>query len=246
MIHLPGALPNTRAGFTLPELLVSSAILVVIIILLVGMSDGASRLWRDGERRREALREARAGLEMITEDLHSAVITSNPATLYIKEEKDEEKPCGEALFLLVSHPSEKRQAGKEGDLCATGYFTAWERGGEGIKNLYRFHASGKMVSTALEKGGLEGFYATASPENTISTEVLARNIVELDVHRIPETTTAAESLLITLSSIGGETARIMASDPTAKERNERLLRRHLQRYSTIIRLPPKREISTGS
>ena len=240
--RLPGSFPKTGAGFTLLELLVSSAILIVIIVLLVGMADGASRLWRDGERRREAVREARAGLEMITEDLHSAVITTNPSTLLIKEEKEAGgKSCGESLFFLTAHTSEKRQAGNDGDLCATGYFTAGERDGEGIKNLYRFHASGRSVSAALEKGSLEKLYSSASPEDKLTSELLARHIVELDVRRIPETPNTPESLLITLSALGGETARIIASDPAAKERNEHLLLQHLQRFSSIVRLPPRRE-----
>jgi uncharacterized protein (TIGR02599 family) len=77
--------PGTRReGFTLLEVLVSSVILAILLILLIGMADGASRLWRDGERRREASREAREGLRIISEDLHSAVLTTNAETLMIE------------------------------------------------------------------------------------------------------------------------------------------------------------------
>ena len=247
MNHCPGFFPKRSAGFTLVELLVSSAILTLIIVLLVGMADGVSRIWRDGERRREAIREARAGLEMITEDLHSAVITTNPATIFIKEVKGHDQPLdGSSLFLLTSHSSEKRQTGNEGDLCATGYFTALDPDGSGTRDLYRFHASGKPVANALEQGKLKELYATGSPENTSTTELLARHIVALDVQRVAGATVSSGSLLITLSALGGETARIIASDSQAKERNDRLLRQHLQRYSTIVRLPPMREIPVGS
>ena len=244
MNRLSGSFTCSKGGFTLLELLVSSAILALIIVLLVGMADGVSRIWRDGERRREAVREARAGLEIITEDLHSAVITTNSATLLVKEEKGADHKT--SLFFLTSHPSEKRHSGNEGDLCATGYFTAQDPDGSGTRDLYRFHASGESVATALEHGKLEELYATASPENTSTTELLARHIVALDVHRVAGATASSGSVLIALSALGGETARIIASDPQARERNERLLRQHLQRYSTIVRLPPMREVPAGA
>jgi hypothetical protein len=48
-------------------------------------------------------------------------------------------------------------------------------------------------------------------------------------------------LFISLSAIGGEIAGTLASDPGAVQRNERLIRQHLQRYSTTVHLPPIRE-----
>jgi prepilin-type N-terminal cleavage/methylation domain-containing protein len=237
--------PGTRReGFTLLEVLVSSVILAILLILLIGMADGASRLWRDGERRREASREAREGLRIISEDLHSAVLTTNAETLMI-ERVPGDRERGERLFFLVSHPSERRQTGRRGDLCATGYFIAPEPGGDGLENLYRFHASGEEVSEALEQGTLRELYARASPTNTATTELLARNIVRLDVRVLPGGKQEPGTIMVALSGINGETARLISSDPGATERNERLIRRDLQRFSGIVRLPPRRDIPTG-
>jgi hypothetical protein len=109
-----------------------------------------------------------------------------------------------------------------------------------VKNLYRFYASGDQVAKALEKGTLEALYATASPENTLTTELLARHMTDLSVRRIPKMDSFPDLLSISLSAIAGETARIISSDPKARERNERLLQQNLQRTFTIVRLPPLR------
>ncbi|MEI6321852.1 MAG: prepilin-type N-terminal cleavage/methylation domain-containing protein [bacterium] len=243
--HTPSS-SQGRNGFTLLELLVSSVILACIITLLIGMADGSSKIWRDGERRREGSREARAGLEMITEDLHSAIIVSNRATLSIVKESGDRE--GSRIFFLVSHTDEKRSTNGEGDLCATGYFVAQDPVKSGGMNLYRFHASGETVARAFEKNRLEELYTSANPENRATTELLARHIVQLDI--LPVKNESSEMLIIRIYALAGEGSHF--NDPKAtvtsaiKERNERLLRQHLQRYSTIVRLPPTRTLPSGS
>ena len=244
--HRPSTFTHGLFGFTLLELLVSSVILAFIITLLIGMADGSSRIWRDGERRREGSREARAGLEMITEDLHSAVILTNPVTLSVTKESGDRE--GSRIFFLVSHPGEKGQANNEGDLCATGYFVAQDPAKSANLNLYRFHVSGESVAKSLEKNRLGELYATATPENTATTELLARHIVRLDV--LPIKRTSVEMLMISIYALAGEHASLMDSQArvsaSTKERNERLLKQGLQRYTTIVRLPPKRMLPSGS
>ncbi|MCX8493297.1 MAG: prepilin-type N-terminal cleavage/methylation domain-containing protein [Chthoniobacterales bacterium] len=230
--------PLNHEGFTLMEVLVSSAILVVLILLLLGMGDGASKVWRDGEGRREALRELRASLQIITEDLHSAVITTNSDSLDIRKSEQERSP---GLFFLVSHPADRRHSEIKGDLCDVGYFLAADPKEQGCTNLYRFHASGEPVSKAVEEDSLQDLYEKASPENAATTELLARNIVFFQIRSLPEQSTPPELLKVTLSAINTRTARLIASEPKAGERNSRLLREGLQRSTAIIHLPPYRE-----
>jgi prepilin-type N-terminal cleavage/methylation domain-containing protein len=251
----------SRNGFTLLEVLVSTVILSVLLLLLIGMTDGASRLWRDGEHRRESLREATAGLQMIAGDLRSAVLTSNPASLLIEsshhgeEQTDVPSPetseeVGNKLFFLISHSPDHREIGTKGDLCAVGYFVeraSHNKGPNGVNNLYRFHVSGREVMDALEKDTLRALYARASPSDSRSTELLARNIVSLNVMPLDEALPGPhpEALSITIAAINGDTARLLSADPSAKQRNDRLILRHLQRFSTIVHLPPIRDSSTG-
>lgn len=226
--------PKTAVrGFTLLEVLVASAILVVMMILLIGVADHTTQQWHRGEQHRNTSGELRAGLEMITEDLHSAVLTTNPTTLVISRERAGD--CGSRLFFLVSHPGEQRAAGDEGDLCATGYFIAEDPKIKGSANLYRFHASGSVVAKAFAQNKLQSLYDSAGVINA-TTELLARNLVKLDVRRVGESPASGGLLMISLS-----TPRDNRSGKNASPlREDQLLR-----YSTIIRLPPQRELSPG-
>jgi type II secretory pathway pseudopilin PulG len=221
-------------AFTLLEVLISSAILVIMMILLIGIADHTTRLWSSGEQRRNAAREVRAGMEMMTDDLHSAVITTNPTTFVIT--KEEGGNGSTRIFFLVSHPEEKRNLRHEGDLCATGYFIASdpkETGkSSGIGNLYRFHTSGDLVVTAYREHKLQELYDTASLSNSLTTELLARNIVKLNVRRIEENSLSDPLLMISLSALG---------DGKVGTKSASLNDAHLYRCTTFLRLPPERE-----
>jgi len=233
-------------GFTLLEVLLASAILAVLVIFLLCMGNGAVRLWRDGEQRRESLREARAGLQILAEDLHSAVITTNPASLLLEGKSNGSDLESDRLFFLVSHPCDRRNSNSKGDLCATGYFLAKDSDGNGCRNLYRYHASGEQVSAAFEQDEISALYSHASPTNEATTELLARNIIGFEAKGLPEHSNPPTALKITLSAINGTAERLIASEPGATQRNQHLLRKHLQQYSTIIHLPPLRELPPGS
>jgi prepilin-type N-terminal cleavage/methylation domain-containing protein len=239
MIPLNSKRSRSREGFTLLEVLLASVILAVVMVLLLGMGNGIVRLWQDSEQRRESLREARSALQILTEDLHSAVITTNPESLLIERSPRGQEGDSDRLFFLVSHASDRRNEEVRGDLCASGYFIA--RNHEGHRDLYRFHASGNGVAIAVKQDRLMNLYALASPTNEASTELLARNIMTFRVRQLPEHSDPPEALEITIEAINGSTERLLSAEPLAVERNQRLIKRHLQRYSEIIHLPPMRE-----
>ncbi len=231
-------------GFTLLEVLVSMVILSLIIILLSGMGDGASRLWRDAASKREAAREAGAALRMIGEDLRSALITTNPATLVIGKEKGggSDSGPGNSLFWTTLEPDSARDPGMHGDLCVTGYFVASDHQKGPVGNLYRFRVSGKKAAEAFTHDQLPQLYAGALIGNP-DTELLARNIIRLEVKPALEGSHGMPSILmITIQAVGGETARQLSSGPLSSPQNTALLRRHLQSFSTLVRIPPQREL----
>lgn len=243
--HLP--LPSGtsfRAGFTLLEVLLSMVILSLIIVILAGMGDGASRLWRDRASKREAAGEAAAGLQMIGEDLRSAVITTNPSTLVIPKQQGESHPGGpeNGFFFISQEPDALRDPNSEGGLCAVGYFVVPDSKKGPVGNLYRFRVSGKKATAAFSHDQLTQLYAMASIDNP-ATELIARNILSMEVKPAPQGAHGMPStLMITLRAVGGETARQLSSGPSSGPENEALLRRHLQSYTTLMRLPPIREI----
>ena len=234
-------------GFTLMEMLLSSAIAMIVLLLLVGIVEGAFPFWGHGKRHHEALGEIGAGLQNMTRDLYSAVITTNPDSLLIEQgdSKEDGTSSCKRLFFLVSHVEDRRQSEAKGDLCAVGYFIAVNPDGDGSRNLYRFHASGDQVVLAVENGKLESLYAQASPTNTATTELLARNIIDFEVHALPEKSACPELLKITLSTLNGDTERLLASKSGETAPNAILQKTKLLRTTRIVHLPPLRETSQG-
>lgn len=240
LLHGPRRSRATQ-GFSLLEVLIASTILALVVALLLGVTNGASSLWLHAERHREASREVRAGLGMIMEDLHSAVLTEVPETLMIQESKTD--PADQKLFFLVSHSNDQRHEGIKGDLCATGYFIASDPRSKGGRNLYRFHASGDDVEEAYTEGKLAALYASASPENK-NTELLARNITGFGIHpiRVAGVKPHPDALRLTLSTVNGDTSRIIDSKPGDSGHKERLLRQNELQLSTVVCLPPQRDM----
>ena len=229
-------------GFTLVEVLLSSLILTVLLLLLLGMTEGASRIWRDSERRREPALEAREGVRLIGDDLRDAVLTGDRDSLRWGVTTDGGVAV-DGLFLLVSHPRAERQPGDSGDLCITGYFTAPDPGGKGERHLYRFHASGNRVSTAFREHRLSEIYASARV-GADNTELLARHVRKLTVSPLGESPSTdggfPQSLHIALEAFDGATARRIAMTENHSVRED-LIRRHALRISSIVNLPPPRE-----
>jgi hypothetical protein len=230
------------AGYSLVEVLLSSTILAILILLLLGITEGASRLWRDGEHRREPTLEAREGLRTIATDLRSAVLTDDPESLALGMTVDDGK-ASDGLFLLVTHPAEERQPESKGDLCVAGYFTAPAPEGLGERHLYRFHASGEAVAEAVRHHTLKELYGTACPGST-TTELLARHIEKMSAEPALEGSMHPDALRVSLLALNGETARRIASHPGEKEIHDSLIQQQGVRLSEIVRLPPGREIPT--
>ena len=228
-----------NSAFTLFEVLLSSVILAGMVVLLLVMTDGASRIWGDWEKRRGPLREATASLHMMTEDLRCAVITENPSSLMIREEASP-PGRGDSLFFLVSHARECRQPAVIGDLCAAGYFIA--PGDKGQPDLFRFHASGEEVMRAIRSNSLPQLYATATSGRS-NTELLARNVADLRIHRLTpgDPQRQCGALLLTITAVNaGDAARLGTQRPD-REQIGTLFGNKGTRLSATVALPPLRE-----
>lgn len=94
----------------------------------------------------------------------------------------------------------------------------------------------------MEDDSLQELYREASPSNTSTTELLARNIVSLRIVALPIHTSPPELLELTLSAINARSAHLIAKEPKAVERNARLLRERAQWSTGIIHLPSSRDV----
>lgn len=65
------------AGFTLVELMVSTAIIGLIMVVLVGMTNQTSQTWRSATEKIEKFQSARDGFESMTRKLSQATLNTN-------------------------------------------------------------------------------------------------------------------------------------------------------------------------
>lgn len=179
-------------------------ILTVLLLILLSMVDGTTRLWRDSERKVDSYREARAALNLISFDLASLHATSDP--MFFEAATDEsaikalvsnaaDADIGSALFFLtVVPPSEQDPAGKASDVCAVGYFLAFGRTSQSSSdkasyNLYRYFISSnetfKNVQACLKGSQPNPFFDGGSGRATAyikEIEIVARNVTQFIVN----------------------------------------------------------------
>jgi len=198
-------------GFTLLELLVSMSILAVLLVLLLSMVNGATRLWKANENRVDSFREARAAVNMIANDLASLTAAGGVDSFSTQIDKDK-KPATPvsmagmdgSIFFLAALPigaqgKTKADVDNKSDLCTIGYFLAYDKTslagtGTGTEsyNLYRYFRASDDTFTALTSGDLLGGITLDTSPTSPNTELLAKNITGFEVHAytIPPATAA--------------------------------------------------------
>lgn len=227
-------------AFTMLELLVAMAVFSLLIVLLMGMVDGATKLWRENENRVDAYREARAALGMMARDLNNAIAANNTNYILINtpafaklQEADVQKNTNTAgaIFFLSAQPAAAQDlSGNKSDVCEVGYFLAYGNtsiapaGSTNNKSmgLYRYFRSSNNTFSNLLSGS-----ASLFSNVTITgahTDLLARNVksfritpyqIDASNNRIaynPATNAAMPDLVeISVTALNQDTARKMDS-----------------------------------
>jgi uncharacterized protein (TIGR02599 family) len=96
--------PVSRRGFTLVEVLVSTAILGLIMLMVAQMIGDTSRIWKTTSGKIDAFRQARLGFELMTDELRQA--TTNTYWDYFNKEGQtvaEYNAGGGATFLPAAY-----------------------------------------------------------------------------------------------------------------------------------------------
>jgi len=204
-----------RRAFSLLEVLVAMSVLSVLLLILLSMTNGASKLWRENENRVDSYREARAALNMIASDLASIHASTNTTLFAVtpssRDNSDDSDmpPMGQArtheekdggmngrIFFLAALPADAQESGRnKSDLCEVGYFLAYNQTsltgkGSHTYNLYRcFRSSDDTFNDLKNSDGLKNLAPDTNPTAS-NTEVLARNITGFEVR--PYTINAAK------------------------------------------------------
>lgn len=120
-----GGRKSEIGGFTLVEILVAMALLMVVVVLLHQVYSSASALWQRSLQRIDAVREARAALDIVARELSMTRLEPNLPTLHFGELfSDPEVPEGLNRQVYALVPLVRNDGNS--DLCAVGYYCAWD------------------------------------------------------------------------------------------------------------------------
>src|ERR1051325_7501936 len=152
--------PNRHTGFTLVELLIAVAITVLIVVLLGTMFGSLTRVTSRANQRIDAFRDARAALQMMERDLTGLVHAQQTPYLALDNLwNDPNDPTYSArtnasnlqVFALVAAKNKAPGVTTEntGDVCAVGYYCAWEDSKHAY-SLRRFFRNSKDIYAAIK------------------------------------------------------------------------------------------------
>jgi prepilin-type N-terminal cleavage/methylation domain-containing protein len=177
--------PSPAAGFTMVELLVSSAVLAIVLaIMFAALSTGMS-LWRNTDNKIVADREARAVESLLVRDLRNMVMPAS-TNLWPRVSNSVSTVAGESstdffLKFLTLAPGDAQSAigGEIGDVCYVEYAVVRSTNGPG-RELRRF----LMPSSQT--------YSNIIRSNSFPTNVLAgTNFQSLGLYLLPANKMAA-------------------------------------------------------
>ncbi|MEX1118159.1 MAG: GxxExxY protein [Terrimicrobiaceae bacterium] len=252
--------PVKKSAFSLIELLVAMAVLSLLVVMMLGLVDSATKLWRDSENRVDAYREARAALGIMSRDLRNVLASTNTNFLLLNNDGAFAKvPAGAetntsragAAFFLTALPANAQESGKnKSDICEVGYFLAFERARGATNsamtlNLYRHFRSSDSSFSNLTSGNL----FSDSAVGVAGEELLARNIREFKITPyafsnnayvpfIPSTNKAMPDVLeLTITAVNQDAAKRFTerTDWTSANPPESLTNAQ-QTFTTRIRL----------
>lgn len=249
------------------EILVAVAVLSMIVVLLFGLVESATRLWRENENRVDAFREARAALTVISSDLRSMTPGTNLFSTNLIGSGAAGADTNGLYFLARIAPTAQGGLNKS-DLCAVGYFRRWAKQNDGFGQtnaadptkqgyqLFRsFYGSDLTYSNLLNNrpplGGLQVPEAIGAPR----AEILARNILALEIECfatnasytnssqaympwVYSTNTPTPQMVeIRITAISDETARKLSGDRARWTTNDVLVAREARTFVSRVTLP---------
>jgi len=197
------------AAFTLIELMASTTVLSVVLLMMVGMQDQMSKAWSNANRRTDATREARAACLLMARDLSTFSmrgktfsrlssfpndLTNAPVPFYYFNGANSLAPGGASncaqFFGLIPKAS---TSNNPADVALVGYYIALGTNTDvnGFKstnyNLYRYYVAPSNAITQISNWMKES--PTTNPAQLFSnsvfiqsnSEILARNACNLQL-----------------------------------------------------------------
>jgi prepilin-type N-terminal cleavage/methylation domain-containing protein len=138
-----------RAGFTLLEVLVSSAVLAIVLAIMFSALSTSMSLWRNTDNKIVADREARAVEMMMARDLANVVIPAS-TNLWPRIESPRRSSIQFLKFLTLAPSAAQSAGGAElGDVCYVEYAVLPSTNGPGLEMRRLFLPSGQTYSNVI-------------------------------------------------------------------------------------------------
>lgn len=163
---------NLRGGFTLFEVLISTAIIIFLVLTLSQILSATQGIWRKSEARTDPFRDARAAIELMSRELALAVPNDKAPVLalenvYTQAEDGGEGPANnQQVYALVPirNVDTNNPAVNSSDLCAVGFYCTWDSAKHAYILRRHFFASDATFAR-LQGAGLPGAPAPVNASN---------------------------------------------------------------------------------
>jgi prepilin-type N-terminal cleavage/methylation domain-containing protein len=224
-----------KRGFTLIEIMVATTIMVVLVGLVIQITSEVLSVWNRSSGRLSANAQARIAMELITQDLESAVFRKNGMQWLRAEDETINGPAGSTVAtvsLKLFSPALDREEGP-GELCGIAYKLEYANPIDGSLGagttdnrlfiLYRLVVSPESTfedllgePNQLELPGSEAIaWGTNPPNDIIGDEggnYLVSNIVEFEIDFYVEEDEVSGDTLAPSPVIYGGTDSTIGSD----------------------------------
>lgn len=106
-------------AFTLPEILVATALSSFIIALITQLFMAAAQAWSQSETRQQLHSEDQSAIHWLSRDLHNAFVTHRTPLFIAWPELSD---ANDSLLLTVPCDAKAQEGNRSGDLCLIGYY----------------------------------------------------------------------------------------------------------------------------
>jgi type II secretory pathway pseudopilin PulG len=159
-------------AFTLAELLISTAITTLLVVLLAKALATTTSVYQITDQRMDAFRDAKAALQMMTTDFSRADVGGDPQMMNLSAYSSGGSYAKEAYAITPI-----KNKGKS-DLCAVGYYLDWD-GASKTYSLRRFVKNSDITATSLAKSSVD-FGTLYSRTSNANPETIASYVWDLE------------------------------------------------------------------
>jgi prepilin-type N-terminal cleavage/methylation domain-containing protein len=164
-------------GFTLLEVLVSSAVLAIVLAIMFSALSTSMSLWRNTDNKIIADREARAVELMLARDLANVVIPSS-TNLWPRIESPRRSSV-QFLKFLTAAPAESQGTGADnvGDVCYVEYVVFPSTNGPGVEVRRLFVSSAQTFSNVIRPGAFPASITNNPAFQSLGLNLLSTNSI---------------------------------------------------------------------